>query len=56
MDEELQGLRKFYSYIMDLHGQGLEVANWHRSGELEALDNFLEEADNLVGVTVKESE
>lgn len=33
---ELDALWSFY-------GKGLEVANWHQNGDLEAWDNFFEE-------------
>lgn len=45
---ELEGLRQFYTYMMNLYGSGLEVANWHQDGTTEALDNFLDEADAYV--------
>lgn len=46
--EELEGLRAFYKYMMDLYGQDLGVSNWHQNGDIEPLDNFLDSADALV--------
>ena len=34
----------FKKYFMELYGEGLEVANWHQNGDLEPLDNFIDEA------------
>lgn len=34
----------FEKYFMELYGNGLEVANWHLNGDLELLDNFIDEA------------
>ena len=34
----------FKKYFMELYGEGLEVANWHLNGDLELLDNFIDEA------------
>lgn len=34
---------KFIDAIMSLYGKGLKVANWHLNGNLEPLDNFIEE-------------
>lgn len=38
--QELEALWSFY-------GEGLEVANWHRNGDLEPLDHFFD--DNNFG-------
>lgn len=46
--KELEGLRAFYKYMMDLYGQNLGVSNWHQNGDIEPLDNFLDSADALV--------
>lgn len=47
--EELKGdnehLQKFYDYMGELYGAGLEVANWHLNGDLEPFDSFFESAD-----------
>lgn len=37
-------LLRFKQYFDELHGQGLEVANWHENGALESFDNFYESA------------
>jgi hypothetical protein len=42
---ELNGLRKFYIYMMGMYGHGHEVTNWHQNGETEPLDNFLDSAE-----------
>ena len=34
----------FKKYFMELYGEGLEVANWHLNGDLELLDNIIDEA------------
>ena len=52
--EQLKGLRAFYRDIMSLYGQGLGVANWHQNGDIEPLDNFLDDADALVPFIVEE--
>jgi hypothetical protein len=43
---ELDRLRRFHTYMMELYGEGLEVANWHQNGATEPLDNFLDSANN----------
>lgn len=49
--EELQGkvehLQSFYEYMSELYGEGLEVANWHKNGDLEPFDNFYDSADTI---------
>lgn len=40
-------LQKFYDYMFDLYGKGLEVVNWHLNGDLEAFDNFFDSADEV---------
>jgi len=42
---ELENLRKFYSYFRELYGEGLEVANWHKNGDLEPFDNLFDSAE-----------
>ena len=34
----------FKLYFEDLYEKGLEVANWHLNGELEAFETFYDEA------------
>lgn len=45
---EIERLQKFKDYFLGLYGEGLEVANWHLNGELEAFDNFYESAVDLM--------
>lgn len=42
--EEIESLKAFKSYFDELYGTGLEIANWHKNGELEPFDNFYESA------------
>ncbi len=42
--EELKEAREFKKYFDELYGEGLEVANWHKNGDLEPFDNFYESA------------
>ena len=44
--EELQKAINFKKYFMNLREEGLEVANWHKKGDLEPLDSFIDEACN----------
>ena len=44
--EELKQAMNFKKYFMDLYEEGLEVANWHKNGDLEPLVNFIDEACN----------
>ena len=44
--EELQKAINFKKYFMNLREEGLEVANWHKNGDLEPLDSFIDEACN----------
>ena len=34
----------FKEYFMELYGDNLEVANWHKNGDLEPLDSFITSA------------
>lgn len=43
--EKSTQLQKFYEYMRDLYGTGLEVANWHLNGDFEPFDNFFDSAD-----------
>jgi hypothetical protein len=45
MKGDIEHYKKFYDYMCDLYGKGLEVANWHLNGDLEPFDNFFESAD-----------
>lgn len=38
--KEIDNLKIFHSYFRELYGEGLEVANWHKNGDLESFDNF----------------
>jgi hypothetical protein len=40
--------------IYDLNGTGLEVANWHRNGDLESLDSFIESSDVYEAIEIAE--
>lgn len=42
------GLQKFYDYMNELYLDGLEVANWHKNGDLEPFDNFFESAEEYM--------
>lgn len=42
--EEFRQAMRFKEYFMELYGEGLEVANWHKNGDLEPLVNFIDEA------------
>ena len=37
----------FKEYFKNLYGEGLEVANWHKNGDLEPYDNFYDNAETL---------
>jgi hypothetical protein len=41
----LQTCHKELDAIWSFHGQGLEVTGWHKNGDAEPFDNFLEEND-----------
>ena len=41
---EIERLTAFKSYFDELYGTGLEVANWHQNGDMEAFDNFYDAA------------
>lgn len=45
---EVERLQRFKNYFDYLHGQGLEMANWHQNGDLELFDNFYKEAVNFM--------
>ena len=42
--EELKEAREFKKYFDELYGEGLEVTNWHKNGDLEPFDSFYESA------------
>ncbi len=42
---EYKGLKKYKEYFDRLYGEALEVANYHLNGDLEPLDNFIEDAE-----------
>ena len=42
--EELKEAREFKKYFDELYGEGLEIANWHKNGDLEPFDSFYESA------------
>lgn len=42
--DEFKQAMNFKKYFMELYGEGLEVANWHKNGDLEPLVNFIDEA------------
>ena len=42
--EEFRQAMRFKEYFMELYDEGLEVANWHKNGDLEPLVNFIDEA------------
>ena len=52
--EELQSAVNFKNYFMELYGEGLEVANWHKNGDLEPLATFIDSA--LEPAAVKNSD
>lgn len=52
--KEIEALKAFKAYFDDLYGKGLEVANWHRNGNLEAFDNFYESAKEAGRVHCKD--
>ena len=42
--EELKEAIEFKKYFDELYGEGLEIANWHKNGDLEPFDSFYESA------------
>lgn len=46
MESEINKLKRFRNYFSDLYGHGYEVANWHQNGDLEALDSFIDSAND----------
>ena len=42
--EELKEAMEFKKYFDELYGEGLEIANWHKNGDLEPFDSFYESA------------
>lgn len=40
----LEQLQQFKEYFDSLYGNGLDVANWHRNGDMESFDTFYESA------------
>ena len=42
--ERVEQLERFKVCFDELYRQGLEVAEWHMNGDLEAFDNFYESA------------
>jgi hypothetical protein len=47
MKKRLDTAVEYKSYWDSLYGQGLEVAFWHKNGNTEPLDSFIESADEL---------
>ena len=43
-EKEVERLRAFKSYFDSLYGTGVDIANWHKNGELEPFDNFYDSA------------
>ena len=37
---EIERLKAFKSYFDNLYGEGLDIANWHKNGDLEPFDSF----------------
>ena len=46
--EEMEQLQEFYDYLANMHGNGLEVANYHLNGTTEPFDTFFDEAEELM--------
>lgn len=44
LEKENKKLKAFKSYFDELYGEGLEIANWHKNGDLEPFDNFYDSA------------
>ena len=46
LKKENENLKKIVNEIKDsLYGQDLQVANWHKNGEMEPLDSWFENND-----------
>lgn len=45
LHEENKRLEQFYNYFAKLYGQGLEIAEWHKNGDLEPFDYFFDSAE-----------
>ena len=41
---EIERLTAFKSYFDELYGEGLDIANWHKNGDLEPFDSFYDSA------------
>ena len=41
---EIERLTAFKSYFDELYGKGLDIANWHKNGDLEPFDSFYNSA------------
>lgn len=41
---EVERLTAFKSYFDELYGKGLDIANWHKNGDLEPFDSFYNSA------------
>lgn len=41
---EIKRLTAFKSYFDELYGKGLDIANWHKNGDLEPFDSFYNSA------------
>lgn len=46
-----EAAEKFIAAMMELYGQGLDVAGWHQNGNLQSLDSFFD--DNMDGSELK---
>ena len=47
---EIERLTAFKSYFDELYGKGLDIANWHKNGDLEPFDSFYNSAlEEMVG-------
>ena len=47
---EIERLTAFKSYFDELYGKGLDIANWHKNGDLEPFDSFYISAlDEMAG-------
>jgi len=44
----MKGLKFFYDYFAELHGQDLQIANWHANDDLEPFDNFFDSAEEAL--------
>jgi len=48
LESKNKRLQEFYDYFANLHGNGLEVANYHLNGATEPFDNFFDEAEKVL--------